>query len=432
MQKSVKRRILLNTIMVLAIAAIAAAGVLTVGGIRGWFGAAPTVQVAADSGSVENVAVTVQNKIGSVSIQRDGIAYTLQEHNALRDGDTIETRNSSSIDIVFGQNTISLDENSRVRLWLNDGHLALSLENGGVFAVASDPLTLQVMDTEVSLSGGVLSASAPYGSANVHVFEREADVGSQTVAAGQAVSMLSDGIHPSELTLQSLNDFDLAHIVKANQQRSLCFTNEQVDQLADMREQARQEALQARLLEQESEQRIEAQRQQNEQNLREIAEGERQPVDGNTPLPGNDDPGQQPTQTGLTCTITIRCDTILDNMDALTDGKNKYVPANGCILATSKIHFEEGETVFDVLKRACSLADLQLEYSWTPMYNSYYIEGINHLYEFDCGNESGWMYKVNEWFPNYGCSSYTLKDGDAIVWCFTCNGLGADVGGSVY
>ena len=38
------------------------------------------------------------------------------------------------------------------------------------------------------------------------------------------------------------------------------------------------------------------------------------------------------------------------------------------------------------------------------------------------------MYKVNGWFPNYGCSSYTVSDGDNIVFCYTCNGLGADVG----
>ena len=133
-----------------------------------------------------------------------------------------------------------------------------------------------------------------------------------------------------------------------------------------------------------------------------------------------------------TCTITIRCDTILDNMDNLTPGKNAYVPSNGCILATSTVQFVDGETVFDVLKRVCEYAGIQIEYSWTPMYNSYYIEGINNLYEFDCGSESGWMYKVNGWFPNYGCSAYTLKEGDVIVWCYTCNGLGADVGGGMY
>ena len=38
------------------------------------------------------------------------------------------------------------------------------------------------------------------------------------------------------------------------------------------------------------------------------------------------------------------------------------------------------------------------------------------------------MYKVNEWFPTYGCSSYYVEDGDVIVWCYTCKGLGTDVG----
>lgn len=56
-----------------------------------------------------------------------------------------------------------------------------------------------------------------------------------------------------------------------------------------------------------------------------------------------------------------------------------------------------------------------------------YVEGINNLYEFDCGQLSGWMYNVNGWFPNYGCSKYTVQDGDVINWVYTCN-LGKDVG----
>lgn len=128
------------------------------------------------------------------------------------------------------------------------------------------------------------------------------------------------------------------------------------------------------------------------------------------------------------CTITIVCDTILDNLDNLDEEKLPYVPKDAVILPETQVSFSEGDTVFEVLQKVCAAADLQIEYSWTPMYNSYYIEGINHLYEFDCGHESGWMYKVNEWFPNYGCSAYTLKNGDEIVWCYTCNGLGADVG----
>ena len=134
------------------------------------------------------------------------------------------------------------------------------------------------------------------------------------------------------------------------------------------------------------------------------------------------------TKEKLTCTITIRCDTILDNMENLDPAKAPYVPENGVILREVTVEFEEGETVFDVLNRACKQYNIPIEYSWTPMYDSYYIEGINNLYEFDCGTESGWMYKVNGWFPNYGCSSYYLTGGETIVWCYTCNGLGEDVG----
>ncbi|MBQ7916832.1 MAG: DUF4430 domain-containing protein [Firmicutes bacterium] len=128
------------------------------------------------------------------------------------------------------------------------------------------------------------------------------------------------------------------------------------------------------------------------------------------------------------CTLTIRCDTILNNWDNLDPAKAGYVPSDGIILYYATVEFTPGESVFDVLQRTCANYGIQLEYSWTPMYDSYYIEGINNLYEFDCGGSSGWMYKVNGWFPNYGCSSYPLSDGDDIVWCYTCVGLGEDVG----
>ena len=128
------------------------------------------------------------------------------------------------------------------------------------------------------------------------------------------------------------------------------------------------------------------------------------------------------------CTITIRCDTILDNADKLDAAKAPYVPENGEILPLTTVEFMEGETVFDVLKRVCDATQLQIEYSWTPLYDSYYVEGINHLYEFDCGFESGWMYEVNDGFPNYGSSAYEVKPGDKIEWKYTCTGLGEDVG----
>ena len=135
--------------------------------------------------------------------------------------------------------------------------------------------------------------------------------------------------------------------------------------------------------------------------------------------------GEEPQ---MLCTVTIRCDTVFDNADSLEAAKAPYIPEDGVVLPVTTVEFTPGETVFDVLNRVCEAADIQIEYSWTPLYDSYYIEGINHLYEFDCGFESGWMYKVDGWFPNYGCSAYELEGGEEIVWCYTCTGLGTDVG----
>ena len=133
------------------------------------------------------------------------------------------------------------------------------------------------------------------------------------------------------------------------------------------------------------------------------------------------------SSSGGTCTISINCSTILNNMDNLTAGKEDFVPSDGWILKATQVSFSEGESVHDVLQRVCKEKGIHMESAFTPAYDSAYVEGINQLYEFDCGELSGWMYKVNGWFPNYGCSKYTLSDGDVINWVYTCD-LGKDVG----
>jgi hypothetical protein len=135
------------------------------------------------------------------------------------------------------------------------------------------------------------------------------------------------------------------------------------------------------------------------------------------------------TSTTLTCTLSISCATILDNLDELDEAKVDLVPDDGWILEPTTVTFYEGESVFNVLQRTCKENKIHMEFENTPLYNSAYIEGIGNLYEFDCGDQSGWMYAVNGWFPNYGCSRYALENGDVIQWVYTCD-LGADVGGS--
>jgi hypothetical protein len=128
----------------------------------------------------------------------------------------------------------------------------------------------------------------------------------------------------------------------------------------------------------------------------------------------------------LTCTISIRCQTAL-NSDRLDAAKREFLPQDGVILPPQTVEFSAGESVFTVLQRETRNRKIHMEFVKTPMYNSSYIEGIHNLYEFDCGELSGWMYRVNGWYPNYGSSRYQLQDGDVIEWLYTCD-LGRDIG----
>lgn len=126
-------------------------------------------------------------------------------------------------------------------------------------------------------------------------------------------------------------------------------------------------------------------------------------------------------------TISIECATILNNYDKLDDSlkDEKYIPEDGTILKSTTVWVNDGESVLDVLKKVTAKNGIQMEYTQSP--NDSYIEGINYIYEFSCGELSGWMYKVNNEFANVGCNSYIVSPQDNIEWVYTCN-LGEDVG----
>ncbi len=129
----------------------------------------------------------------------------------------------------------------------------------------------------------------------------------------------------------------------------------------------------------------------------------------------------------FTCTLSVKCDTIFENIDKLKDGKAEFIPENGVIFEETAVAFTDGESVFDVLLRKMTENKIHLEFSKTPMNNSIYIEGIGNIYEFDCGELSGWMYKVNGKVGECDSSGYKLENGDVIEWVYTCN-LGKDIG----
>ena len=154
---------------------------------------------------------------------------------------------------------------------------------------------------------------------------------------------------------------------------------------------------------------------------------ETDPIPEGKPRPVEPEDQKVDSNKTYTCTFSIECSTILNNLDDLNPDKMDAVPSNGIILSKRTVKFSEGESVFDVLQRLCRENNIHMESSWTPIYNSAYVEGIHNLYEFDCGELSGWMYRVNGWYPNYGCSRYVLAPGEVVEWRYTCD-LGKDVG----
>lgn len=159
-----------------------------------------------------------------------------------------------------------------------------------------------------------------------------------------------------------------------------------------------------------------------------------QPSEPGVPSPSVQlrEPAPAPAETdeGASCTISISCATILDNLDYCDPSKVELIPADGWILEPIVVVLEEGESVFDVLRRTCTEHKIHLEFVDTTIYDTAYIEGIANIYEFDVGELSGWRYSVNGWFPNYGSSQYQVQNGDVIEWVYTCD-LGNDVGSAI-
>lgn len=141
--------------------------------------------------------------------------------------------------------------------------------------------------------------------------------------------------------------------------------------------------------------------------------------------PAREEPSASPSPdegtAGPTCTISISCTSILNNLDLCDPAKVDLVPEDGWILEPITVPFHEGESVFNVLQRTCKQQKIQMEFTNTPVYNTTYIEGIANLYQFDVGETSGWKYSVNGAFPSVGCSGYPVADGDVICWVYACD-----------
>ena len=428
-----KKKTILNGLMVLIIVLIAVCAFMAVKTLKG--------------PSESNAQLSIASKTGIVTVERNGIAYEIDEDDVIRIGDRLRSKKGAKLSLTDGEATFVLGANSEMEVE-EDG---VYLHIGELFVdghAVKKSMMLRAKETVLEAKNAVFTVSAQKGAQTVYVYAGEAIVENENVKAGQKMSAVEKNDETTEtevtsFTASALNDMQIELLQTCEIDSSFCVSTQELTEVVTVRQEEKMKAQQAQLLlAEESKEALEKEQKEYEKALADSKKTQTSNAVSDTTTgevaaaPSMEETFTTSDYTGGSSdyddtkyvTIEIRCDTILDNMENLTAGKDVYVPGSGTILSTSKVEFEDGETVFEVLKRACSRAGIQMEYRWTPMYESYYIEGINHLYEFDCGNESGWMYKVNGWFPNYGCSSYVLEDGDVIVWCYTCNGLGRDLG----
>lgn len=415
-----KKKKTANLLMAALIVLIVAAGVLCVGLTQGWFDRADGAQ-------------TLLTDIrGIVYMERDGLSREVESDTVLRAGDRLHCAPGATARLETADGWLVLAGNTELEITDPSAlGLAAEVSTGEVFVHTASRARLRFDGRELELADCVALLSVRSGAQSLSLFAGTAG----GAEAGQLLSWIGGQESVSQLALTSLNEFTIAQLRTA-QDSALCFTAAQLDQLEAERLAQKQEALLDGDTDTEDGETPGAEDKTPTGESSGTVDVDPQPTpgDGSGSGSGNGSGNEEPapeTKPGLTCTLSIRCDTILNNWDDLDPAKAGYVPANGVILSTVTVSFSEGETVLDVLKRVCDSYGIQLEYSWSPMYNSYYVEGINHLYEFDCGSSSGWLFQVNGWFPNYGCSEYYLQGGENIVWCYTCSGFGADVGGGL-
>lgn len=124
-----------------------------------------------------------------------------------------------------------------------------------------------------------------------------------------------------------------------------------------------------------------------------------------------------------TVRFSISCSVLLEHPESVPENLKQYIPQDGWILAETELALEPGDSVFDLLTRAVKANRIPMEYSGGERA---YVQGIGYLYEFSCGELSGWMYTVNGYTAQVSCSEYQPKNGDLVCWQYTLQ-LGEDL-----
>ncbi|MEE0777050.1 MAG: S-layer homology domain-containing protein, partial [Bacillota bacterium] len=139
----------------------------------------------------------------------------------------------------------------------------------------------------------------------------------------------------------------------------------------------------------------------------------------------------------------------------------KFTLGQGYVIEPSVVELEGNDTAATVIERAAKAKGIEVDSNANDTYG-YYLARVkdndqseakipqyildeiakepnnqlkgrgeaNWLGEFDYYNQSGWMFCLNNEFPNVGAGNVSVEDGDVIRWQFTVCGLGRDIGSS--
>ena len=116
-------------------------------------------------------------------------------------------------------------------------------------------------------------------------------------------------------------------------------------------------------------------------------------------------------------TMSISCEKALGHTSL-------SLPMDGVILAKTPFAIAQGDTVYTILTETAQTYGIRLDISGPQ--GMKYVTGVEHLYEYSCGDLSGWVYLVNGERASIGCDQYVLEDGDVIEWHYTLE-MGADL-----
>ncbi|MBR2780491.1 MAG: DUF4430 domain-containing protein, partial [Eubacteriaceae bacterium] len=136
-----------------------------------------------------------------------------------------------------------------------------------------------------------------------------------------------------------------------------------------------------------------------------------------------------------TITVAVTVETLTVNGEYIIEPilveADSYEKASVVLTEVLKEHFPEVSEPYRINGTIQNSFYLRSVYDpdFGPDPEKGYVQNYaGYLSEFDCGEQSGWMYCVNGTFPGVGASGWNLKTGDVMRWQYSCSGLGADIG----